>query len=70
MVQATQPTAASVMRRDVMTLFPDDGIEDALRTFEEERIGGAPVIGSGGELLGVLTLSDVLRAVRKHATKK
>lgn len=62
MIHATQPTAASVMRRNVVTLSPDDSIDSALNTFEEERIGGAPVVGAGHELLGVLTLSDVLRA--------
>ena len=35
--------------------------EQALATFEEERIGGAPVVGAGDELLGVLTISDLLR---------
>jgi CBS domain-containing protein len=62
MIRAVRPTAASLMRRDVIRLAPDDPIESALKTFEEERIGGAPVVGPSGELLGVLTLSDVLRA--------
>lgn len=53
--------ARDLMREDVVTLAPHDTIESALQTFEEQHIGGAPVVDSGGKLIGVLTLSDVAR---------
>jgi CBS domain-containing protein len=53
--------ARDLMRRDVLTLSPEDAIEAALRIFEESHIGGAPVVDPAGRLIGVLTLSDVAR---------
>lgn len=57
-------SVGEVMRKDVMTLAPDDTIERALEVFEDLRIGGAPVVDVLGQLLGVLTLSDVTQSER------
>jgi CBS domain-containing protein len=53
--------ARDLMREDVITLAPDDTIDSALQTLEEAHIGGAPVVDSGGRLIGVLSLSDIAR---------
>jgi CBS domain-containing protein len=53
--------ARDLMREEVVTLAPEDTIDSALQIFEESHIGGAPVVDSGGKLIGVLTLSDVAR---------
>lgn len=53
--------AKDVMRTEVTTLSPEDTIESALATFEDQRIGGAPVTDGNGRLAGVLTFSDVAR---------
>ncbi len=60
-MQKNQMNAADIMRKDVVALAPDDTIERALEVFEEQRIGGAPVVDGLGKLLGVLTLSDVTK---------
>lgn len=54
-------SAKDVMRKQVVTLSPQDTIHSALAVFEDHRIGGAPVTDEDGKLVGVLTLSDVAR---------
>jgi acetoin utilization protein AcuB len=51
-----------VMARDVLTALPDDPIEHAANVMREERIGCLPVV-EGGELVGILTSSDVMAAL-------
>ena len=51
-----------VMARDVVTTLPDDPIEQAANTMRERRIGCLPVV-EGGELVGIITASDVMDAL-------
>jgi acetoin utilization protein AcuB len=51
-----------VMARDVIAALPDDPIEQAANTMRERRIGCLPVL-DGGELVGILTASDVMDAL-------
>ena len=51
-----------VMARDVVTAVSDDPIEQAANTMRERRIGCLPVIESG-ELVGIITASDVMDAL-------
>jgi acetoin utilization protein AcuB len=51
-----------VMARDVLTTLPDDPIEHAANVMREERIGCLPVVESG-ELVGIVTSSDVMAAL-------
>jgi len=51
-----------VMARDVVTTLPDDPIEHAANVMREERIGCLPVVESG-ELVGIVTSSDVMAAL-------
>ncbi len=51
-----------VMARQVVTVAPDDPIEQAANTMRERRIGCLPVVESG-ELVGILTASDVMDAL-------
>jgi acetoin utilization protein AcuB len=51
-----------VMTRDVIAALPDDPIEQAANTMRERRIGCLPVL-DGGELVGILTASDVMDAL-------
>lgn len=53
--------ARDVMRKQVVTLSPQDTIHAALAVFEDHKIGGAPVADESGKIVGVLTLSDVAR---------
>jgi acetoin utilization protein AcuB len=52
----------NVMARDVVTTLPDDPIEQAANTMRVRRIGCLPVVDSG-ELVGIITASDVIDAL-------
>ena len=49
----------SVMTANVLTVEPDDKVEDAARLMRRERIGAVPVL-EGGHLVGIISRSDVL----------
>src|SRR5829696_2449367 len=51
-----------VMADDVISALPDDPIEQAANTMRERRIGCLPVVESG-ELVGIITASDVMDAL-------
>jgi CBS domain-containing protein len=53
--------ARDLMQKDVITLPVDSSIQEALQTFEENRISGAPVVDECGRVIGVLTASDIVR---------
>jgi acetoin utilization protein AcuB len=46
----------------VVSVLPDDPIEQAANTMRERRIGSLPVVESG-ELVGIITSSDVMSAL-------
>ena len=54
------------MSTDLVQLYPDASVREAVETFEEYRISGAPVVDTGGEIVGVLTTSDIVRSGRLH----
>ena len=56
-------TARDVMQTGVVTLSADDPLYVAQQLFYEEGIHGAPVVDDLGRVVGVLSSSDVLRAV-------
>ena len=55
-------TALSVAAKRVSTAHPDDHIEDIARLFLWKKIGGVPVV-EGRRVVGVITESDIFRAV-------
>jgi CBS domain-containing protein len=61
-VSAKKIRAKDLMQRDLVRLRPDTPIAEAVSTFEEYGIRGAPVVDESGRLLGVLSLSDVARS--------
>jgi acetoin utilization protein AcuB len=54
-------TLADVMRTPVITIAPDEPIEQAALTMESHRVSGLPVT-ERGVVVGILTISDLLRA--------
>jgi tRNA nucleotidyltransferase (CCA-adding enzyme) len=55
-------TAGDLMSRDVTTLDPDLSVLDAARFLEEINHTGCPVVEEEGELVGVFTLRDIMKA--------
>ncbi len=54
-------TVSEVMQRAVITIAPDEPFERAALLMEEHRISGLPVV-EGGAVVGMITITDVLRA--------
>lgn len=52
--------AKDFMRSRVVTLSPDDTLRDAARKLGRNGISGAPVVSRGGEVVGVISLSDLV----------
>jgi acetoin utilization protein AcuB len=50
------------MATEVVSVHPDDPIEQAANTMRERRIGCLPVL-DGDELVGIVTASDVMDAL-------
>jgi CBS domain-containing protein len=51
-----------VMEKDVVTVGPDTPLGDVARMLVERKIGCVPVVASSGELLGLVTETDLLAA--------
>lgn len=54
--------ARDYMTRSVATLSPDTNLLEAVQMLLERRISGAPVLDSHGNLVGILSEKDCLRA--------
>lgn len=52
-----------VMRRDVITTTPDTSVQDLLRVMVHAKLGGIPVTTEEKVLVGIITTSDVLKAI-------
>ena len=49
------------MRRDPLTLRGDMSLREAAEALERASRTGAPVVGPGGELVGFLSLRDIMK---------
>jgi CBS domain-containing protein len=54
-------TVTAAMTADPMTIAPDAPLTDAAKVLETYRISALPVV-DGTELVGMLTVTDLLRA--------
>jgi CBS domain-containing protein len=59
--------ADQIMQTKVAKLSPSDSIESAIALLEGMRIGGAPVVDSAGQPIGVLSLSDIAQSAHVRA---
>ena len=50
-----------IMQRDVVTVTPDTSVRDLLRRMVAAQISGLPVVSEEGEILGVVSTTDVIR---------
>lgn len=55
-------TVADIMSKPVITIGADSSLHDAAALMLGKKIGGIPVM-SGKELVGIITESDVFRAI-------
>lgn len=54
--------AKDIMTRHVLTVSDDWSVEELARFLTEHAVSGAPVTNSGGELVGVVSVTDIARA--------
>jgi len=54
-----------VMITDVIVVHPDDTIKEVLAISEKHRIGTFPVVDADGNLVGILTNTDLLNIMAK-----
>jgi acetoin utilization protein AcuB len=54
-----------VMITDVIVVHPDDTIKEVLALSEKHRIGTFPVVDENGNLVGILTSTDLLHIMTK-----
>lgn len=62
MYEFLQYRVSHVMTRDVVTVGRDETIRAIEEIFATHEFNSLPVVGDGGELLGVVTKLDVLKA--------
>ena len=55
-------TVLEVASTDLIHLEPEDSIRDASKVLSDKDIEGAPVV-ENGHVIGILTLSDIIRAI-------
>jgi MFS transporter, DHA2 family, lincomycin resistance protein len=59
--QRSTPTVDTIMKSDIYTLSSDQTVLDALQSFAERGISGAPILDEQGSLAGFLSDGDVMR---------
>ncbi|MCG9884490.1 MAG: CBS domain-containing protein [Cyanobacteria bacterium] len=53
-------TVADVMSRDPIAVNPHTPLKEAIKLLAEHRISGMPVIDDGGQLVGVISETDLM----------
>lgn len=65
--KALGQTAGEVMSRDPVTTYPDQPLQEAARLMHERSVHRLPVLDSSGQVVGILTRGDIVRAMAAHA---
>ncbi|HKO87025.1 MAG TPA: magnesium transporter [Burkholderiales bacterium] len=58
---------AVMLREDFVTLYPDDGAQDAAGAFERYDLVSAPVVDEEGRLMGRVTVDTVMDYIREKS---
>jgi CBS domain-containing protein len=53
--------ASDVMIKDVITVVETTPLKEVTKMFSERKITGAPVVNAKGELVGVISETDIIR---------
>lgn len=60
-IEGREMKVRDIMHRDVVTAHPDQTVRELTRLLAEHGISGVPVVTDSGEVLGVVSSSDVVR---------
>ena len=61
--KALGQTVGEVMSSNPITISPDKSLHDAAKLIHDNRIHHLPVLDSAGEVIGILTCGDIVRAM-------
>jgi CBS domain-containing protein len=53
---------ADLMQTDVRTISPDDSVADLVQALADSHVSGLPVVSPSGQIVGVVSATDVLQA--------
>ena len=56
----SEPSVKGVMRTDVVSIGPDATVKDLAHLLAEHHLGGVPVVDTDGQLVGIVTESDLV----------
>lgn len=59
----SQRRVVDFMSADVVSVDPDADVADVIETMLEQRIGAVPVVDGEGDVVGIISYVDVLRAL-------
>jgi acetoin utilization protein AcuB len=59
----TQIKVKNLMTRKVITVPPDFTVEETAAVLQENKISGAPVVDSDGQIVGIITKTDLFRVL-------
>ena len=62
--------AADVMVSNVITVRPNDTVQEIARLLLARRISGVPVVGGDGKLIGIISEADLLRRVESGTDRR
>lgn len=65
--RAAELRVGEVMRDQLFTCAPEDDVHAALAVMKQHRVRRLPVAGLGQILLGIVSLNDIVRAIRGQA---
>lgn len=68
--KASDVKCKELINGEAIVCAADDKLEDALRKMRKHRIKRLAAVGEGGELVGILSIADVLPAVRRDKNLK
>jgi CBS domain-containing protein len=70
MTQAeARPVAATIMKRDIVTVSPDDTLKVALALMVDNHVTGLPVMDDNCRCVGLITSTDILNYAQEHSDK-
>ncbi|MFY9890050.1 MAG: CBS domain-containing protein [Streptosporangiaceae bacterium] len=58
--KATAVTAEQLMSSPAVTIYPGASVVDAARLMQDRQVKRLPVVGAGGQLIGIVSRADVL----------
>ncbi|CAB3288271.1 Putative signal transduction protein with CBS domains [Methanocaldococcus lauensis] len=54
-----------VMKKPIV-VYDDDDLSNVIKLFREKKISGAPVLNKNGELVGIISESDIVKTIVTH----